>query len=277
MERQYWTSNWFRGLLIGFVASTVVALVALSPLVMKWLSGQRDWHQLADVGQVYGSASAVLTGVGLCGIAVSLLMQWRQNRITQVYSIRQRQFELVKLALDNPRYLYVEGPAVASDPHSELKVYANLLVGHWAMSWDLGVTNEQLLRASAARLFSTSAAREWWTTWGHSYLTSRRRRRFFNILTFECSQAMILASQPTKGTNNEEGASKTRKLEENVNVNRRDIQLQPKASGSCWTQSRGQGRTILLIVAGGFVGALTNCAGQQAFRAAMRLRKREDS
>jgi hypothetical protein len=168
----------------------VIIGVALSPLGMTWLGNQSiNWALLSDVGQAYGGASALLSGLAFCGIAVSLLLQWRQFRSSLLYSVKQRHFELVKLALENPEFLYVDGDDVARDPDVRLKVYGNLLVNHWAMTWDMGFTTEPSLRQSGRRLFLSALARDWWTNWGNSYLGAAGRRRFVQILDEEASAA----------------------------------------------------------------------------------------
>jgi len=170
-------------------------MAVASPVALAWLSRlSLDWANLANIGEAYGAASAILSGMALAGIVVSLAIQWRQNRINQMYGVAQRHLELVKLALDDPRYLYVDGDDVASDPNAKLKVYANLLVGHWAMAWDLGFMREQTLRRSAQRLFGSGIARSWWARWGQSFRSPRGRRRFFEILNSEFELASPVRS-----------------------------------------------------------------------------------
>ncbi|GGM29632.1 DUF6082 family protein [Dactylosporangium sucinum] len=172
------------------LSAVLVVLVVASPLLLAGVgSASVDWHLLADVGQAYGATTAVLSGLAFCGVAVSLLLQWRQNRITQVHSLRQRHFELVRLALDDHRYLFVEGRRPASDPDAVLKVYANLTVSHWAMCWDMDAMTEDAVRAGATRLFESALAREWWQEYWPTYLKSRRRRAFVDLLTAACAQA----------------------------------------------------------------------------------------
>src|SRR4051812_3253478 len=66
-------------LVSGFLI--VVVVVLLSPLMMIRLSDSGlPWRQLADVGQAYGGASALLSAAALCGVGASLLFQRRQMR-----------------------------------------------------------------------------------------------------------------------------------------------------------------------------------------------------
>jgi len=184
------SANLSRILVVALSFAVVVAGIVLSPLALTWLGdSSADWKLLADVGQAYGGASAILSGLAFCGIATSLILQWRQFRSSLLYSVKQRHFELVKLALENPEFLYVDGEEVARDPDVQLKVYGNLLVNHWAMTWDMGFMTESALRQSGRRLFLSTLARDWWLTWGTSYLGTRRRQRFVQILNDEAGAA----------------------------------------------------------------------------------------
>jgi hypothetical protein len=61
-----------------------------------------DWNRLSDIGQAFGGVSAVLSALAFCAIAASLLLQWRQLRMTTVIAARERHFDLVRLAVDDP-------------------------------------------------------------------------------------------------------------------------------------------------------------------------------
>jgi hypothetical protein len=214
MRRGAQLPSWVRASAGTTLLAFVVLLVVISmvaPFLAAWRGGSAwDWNHLADVGQAYGGVSAVLTGLGFCGIAISLLMQRRQNRLTLLYSIRDRQFDLVKLALDNPQFLFTENPTLPSDPTASLKVYANLQVGHWALLWDLGILKPPALQLLARRLFATPFARDWWNAWGTSYL-DYRPRRFFDIVDRECQAAVnMTASQEGRTTTAMAGPPTTR-------------------------------------------------------------------
>ncbi|HET8662380.1 MAG TPA: DUF6082 family protein [Micromonosporaceae bacterium] len=177
---------------MGLLVMTLMCLtglVLLSPIPLTWLAGQEvDWNSLASVGAAYSAAANVFSSLAFCGIVLSLFLQWRQNRMILLFSYKQQHMELAKLALDNPQFLYVDG--VSADPDAALKVYANLLVSHWAIAWDLGIANDDSTRVNARRLFKQEVARDWWDTWKFSYLSSKRRRRFFQIVDQEWRNAM---------------------------------------------------------------------------------------
>lgn len=168
----------------------LMLLVTVSPAVMIELGrAPVDWARLADIGQAYGGSSAILSGLALCGIAASLILQWRQTRLAQLYSLRQRHFELIKLALDDSVLLYVEGPEATADPFARMKVYANMTVSHWALCWDLGAMTADVISTSAARLFHSEIARDWWMTYWDTYAKSPNRWEFVEIVSTECLRA----------------------------------------------------------------------------------------
>ncbi|WP_407664749.1 DUF6082 family protein [Micromonospora tarensis] len=196
---QTWAS-WRRKAFISLAAIASMVLIALSPVAMTWMADLSvQWSDLSNIGQAYGGTSAILSGLALVSVSISLLIQNNLNRISQVHLIRQRQFDIVKLALENPQFLYVDGSAATGDPDAVLKVYANLFVGHWAMVWDLGEMNENTLHTVAGRLFESGIAREWWKVNGGSYLSSRRRKRFYAILSEECQNASRGAAEASGG------------------------------------------------------------------------------
>jgi len=81
----------------------VVAAVLMSPLLMVHLSSKGlPWQQLADIGQAYGGASALLSAAALCGVVASLLFQRRQVRQELAEMDRQQHIELMRIALEHP-------------------------------------------------------------------------------------------------------------------------------------------------------------------------------
>lgn len=134
------------------------------------ISRTQDWRELSDVGQAYGGISAILSGLAFCGIASSLLLQWRQVRLTQLLTTRERHFELVKLGLEDPS---LRPPGSSGESAAEIRqwAYFNLWVSHWAMLWDTGSTSSVQLRRNFDGLFCDEAALDWWGKFGLSWNT----------------------------------------------------------------------------------------------------------
>ena len=122
--------------LAGAVAGVALtALILVSPVLMSVLFvGSVDWTQASIIGQAYGLASAVLGGLAFCGVAYSLILQRRETRIALLGTSFQQYLELTKLALDDPRFLYVQDRP-PDRPHNDLFAYANLLLSSIYHGW----------------------------------------------------------------------------------------------------------------------------------------------
>lgn len=169
-----------------------MALIVASPWLMKPLFGRaQDWRELSDVGQAYGGISAILSGLALCGIAISLLFQWRHVRLTQVMTARERHFELVKLAFDDPD---LQPPTRWKGSALGLKqrAYHNLWVSHWEMLWDTGAMGRLEARRHLDSLFLSDAALDWWAQVGPTWsVDGGRRRRKFMMIAHEAHRDAI--------------------------------------------------------------------------------------
>jgi hypothetical protein len=108
---------------------------------------------------------------------------------------RQRHFDLVKLALDNPEFFAVVDGDLARGGDLRLRTYANLMMGYWVAMWELGELGESELRALTCGMFANDAARTWWGQVHGRWITvpSRRRRRFITIVDEEWSKAEAVA------------------------------------------------------------------------------------
>ena len=170
-----------------FVATALImflSVVAMSPLALAILADRTsEWNTLSDVGQAYGGVSALLSALALCGVAISLVHQWRQTKISQVITARQRQFELVELALTTPSLIYTQVRDV-EDPDLPMTQYANLWVSHWKLLWDMKMVRERQVAHLAFELFLNDVAYKWWSTVGTHWNVdgSRRSRRFVAVV-----------------------------------------------------------------------------------------------
>lgn len=168
----------------------VVAAIVVSPLLFRALARYATgWTDMANVGDAYGGVAAVLSGLALGGVALSLLLQWRQTTADRTLAVRQLHFELVKLALERPLLLGMPLKSQAESDIAMLETHANLWVAHWAMLWDLRHCDEVGLRHLATHFFGNHpVAREWWLVNGPKWSTrwNKHRRRFHEILNEEC-------------------------------------------------------------------------------------------
>lgn len=182
-------------LLIIAVGSALGA-VALSPVVVERIGDASDaqWQRLSNVGQAYGAASAMLSVFALLGVAVSLILQSRENRAAREQARRALHFELLKMAMDDPFYLRVWGPFAPDDTDEYREhMYANLIISHWQMDWNVGTLDEKHLREVSAVFFRGEIGYRFWSNIRAIRLKAeggrRRHRRFFHILDQEWQAA----------------------------------------------------------------------------------------
>ncbi|WP_306208417.1 DUF6082 family protein [Actinoplanes sp. RD1] len=204
------------GAVAGFAA------VLWSPvLLLKVLGDGLPWSDLSDIGQAYGGASAVVSAIALTGVAASLTIQIRQTRQEQLNTDRQRHFDLLKLAMDDPElFEAVDGEGVTT-PRDRKKVYANLWMVYWLSLWELGDLPEAELRNHISRMFRNSISRDWWSDRQATWITprNRRHRRFVALVTEEWRTAETeAAALPLVITSTERRGSGTTNLAGHVLV-----------------------------------------------------------
>jgi hypothetical protein len=168
--------------------------IATRPLIAR----VTNWTELSDAGQAYGGISAILSGLAFCGISVSLALQWRQTRLAQVISARERHFELTKLGLEKPHLSYQKNPGASEESYGR-QVIINLWMAHWKMLWDLGDMDVNFLRRACTELFQDETAVAWWQRWGDGWdpSNSRASRQFVRIVGDCYLNSPLVASAET--------------------------------------------------------------------------------
>jgi hypothetical protein len=193
-------------LLAGGIALASLILVALSPFALQAIAslGGINWQKLSNVGQTYGAMSALLAALALVGVAVSVSLQVRQSYHSRVQAADQRHHELMRLALDDPRFgEFWISPGASYDSTRQI-IYTNLLLQFWETLWEFDDMSEMILRKDiAAMLFGAELGRTYWAIYGEGRLANQRRskreRRFNEILDEEYRQALALGAPPKSG------------------------------------------------------------------------------
>jgi len=173
-----------------------MGLVVLSPLALRALDNgdEVDWNRLSNIGETYGAVSAIVAAVALLGVMVSLVVQSREARAARKNARRAHHVELMRMAMDDPRYMECWGPYLTDDFAAEGQyTYVNLIIAHWYSEYEVGELPDILLRATAASVFASAPGRLYWrntgTFWRDNY-SGRRVRRFHRVLE-ETYQAAI--------------------------------------------------------------------------------------
>ncbi|MEH1125250.1 DUF6082 family protein [Micromonospora sp. CPCC 206061] len=183
----------------------MIALVA-SPLAVVLIADQTvgvDWARLSDIGETYGAASAVLSGLAVVGVAISLIVQSRQLRVGQIQAMRVMQLELMRLLLEDPMLATISPTSLGvSREQWRREIYLNLLFKYLEMGYATKYVPEGSLREHIRDQFQVEGARVFWgrarPLWA-SNRSNNARRRFFDIVEAEYArhpQSEIEVVQP---------------------------------------------------------------------------------
>lgn len=173
-------------ILLLVIVST--GLVVLSPLALRALDNgdEVDWNRLSNIGETYGAVSAIVAAVALLGVTTSLVIQSREAGAARKNARRAHHVELMRMAMDDPRYMECWGPYLTESFAAEGQyTYVNLIVAHWYSEYEVGELSDTLLRATAASVFASVPGRVYWrstgTFWRDNY-AGRRAWRFHRVL-----------------------------------------------------------------------------------------------
>lgn len=181
---------------ILLLVAVSMGLAVLSPLALRALDSgdQVDWNRLSAIGQTYGAVSAVVAVVALLGVAISLVIQSREASAARKSARRVHHVELMRMAMDDPRYMECWGPYLTDSFDAEgQQTYVNLIVAHWYSEYQVGEMSDALLRATAASVFASTPGRHYWrhagAFWRDNY-SGRRAGRFYRLLEETYQEAL---------------------------------------------------------------------------------------
>jgi hypothetical protein len=178
--------------LVVFVGTTVGVIA--SPAVMRRIYGGGDYSMIADVGQAYGGASAVLACVALFVVAASIFLQYRQIKEVRRDAAADFAEELVLLAMKNPKYRQCWGSRVApAGVDEDLFFYCSKVIKNWARLWDLGVIDETRVREYLRGFFDSEIPRMFWerhSEWHRRGRGRARREPFRDLINDEYLRAL---------------------------------------------------------------------------------------
>jgi Family of unknown function (DUF6082) len=102
--------------------------------------------------------STLISSIALAAVAVSLLLQARQLRVTQLQSARSAQFDFIRMQFDRPELT----TAVFGDQLSLESVLANWYMKYLELSYLLKAASKESILLQAELLFNGNYFREWW-------------------------------------------------------------------------------------------------------------------
>jgi len=202
-----WFLRWRVPIITIAVAVALLALIVISPIFFNQITLAKgiNWIRLGNIGQAYGGASAILAGVALVGISGSLLIQVRQARTERVRLVREQQFELLRLALDNLRvYAPVLGTRTGSTADEVRQfLFATMSMVNALLGYETGIfTKQDLTEEILPSMFATEPGRKWWEVaqkyWTPRANMTRRERQFMQIANDEYRRVIVSGRPPVK-------------------------------------------------------------------------------
>jgi hypothetical protein len=184
--------------LLTALVIAIVGLVILSPLGLGELPAVKNanWVRLANIGQTYGAVSAVISGIALGAVSVSLILQAHALRLSRVQAMRTYHFDLIKLSLQDPSLVPSWGSAPAAEQDLlDLRQagYSNMIVSFWQMLYVTRTISEAHLRDNLSTMFRGQAGREFWAANQSDtvkWINQRKDRRFVKIVNEEYARAI---------------------------------------------------------------------------------------
>jgi hypothetical protein len=209
-----------------FIATGALALILFSPLLLRQLTRIKgiDWSGLSNIGQTYGAASAILSGIALIGISLSLLVQARQARTERVRITRERHMELLRIVLDAPN---VYGPVIGLSVHStrdyQQFLFCTMWVNYVRMGFQMGVLTEEILREDIfGPAFTHEPMRKWWVAvrkyWRGDLVQGGKERKLTQIIDEEYRKAAAAGPPIMLNTKNARADIRTTLSPQRLNV-----------------------------------------------------------
>jgi hypothetical protein len=126
----------------------------------------------------------IISSMALVGVSVSLILQSRQLKASQIQVMREMHLELIKMGIDNPAVVasIYKDASVEDLPRTAV---LNLTMTLWLTSYSLKTTTKEGVESQARYLFASEYARNWWASAGDVYeveAVTKIEKEFFAIV-----------------------------------------------------------------------------------------------
>lgn len=117
-----------------------------------------DWRTLSDIGQAFGTVSAVISAVALAGVVNSLRLQRKQTHVSAHDTARSLRMQLVLFAMQNPKYLPIWGfPMQGGQDEASEFAYTSLVFSQLKTRSCLACSTKPSSTTAVVRRFATVA------------------------------------------------------------------------------------------------------------------------
>jgi hypothetical protein len=185
--------------LILTIVGIVLFLLLGSPLILVIVDSllQLRWDRLTEIGQSYTGIAALLSGAALVGVVYSIRLQTQQISVARGQAVREMQFGLLRLAMDDPSLEMMWKSDAQADPAEyRRRVYRTQMFRYLEFAYMSGELDDSMLRSALTNeVFVDAEARRQWTAVRLMWLSAlpagsrRMHRRFLQILDESCATA----------------------------------------------------------------------------------------
>lgn len=128
--------------------------------------------------------STLISSISLAGVVVTLFLESRQLRTSQIQASRVLNGEIIRLAMDYPSIAKVMGLGIRSDDYPKY-AFLGLLVDSWEIGYSLKTMSAKAVQVQAGTMFNSDDARIWWTfarkAW-NDQATTKAEKEFFTLV-----------------------------------------------------------------------------------------------
>jgi hypothetical protein len=185
---------------IAISAGSVLLVLIVSPLLLVSVGMllHLDWVNVTNIGQSYTGVSAILSALAVIGVIYSINLQGRQVELARSQAVRQMQFDLLRLAMDQKKYASVIQPKQLLDHDHDMysiDIYRTQWFRYLQFSFLAGEISTKALRATLANnILHVKESRDWWARvdviWtAEGADASPRCKEFMEIVREECTKA----------------------------------------------------------------------------------------
>lgn len=183
--------------LITVATVVCVGVIFASPLALSAFEHvpPTTLYRRSLIGQTYGAVAAVISGLALIGVVVSIRYQRREATAARSHNMRTLHISLMRMALGDPDLLLAWGPFGSGDITARRQhIYVNLVLSYWQMLYSLGELPDSELRVISHDLFAGEAGQLFWANARTIRLRtegSKLDRRFHQIIDEEARRALV--------------------------------------------------------------------------------------
>jgi hypothetical protein len=183
--------------LVLAITGGALLLLLGSPLILVIVDSllRLRWDRLTEIGQSYTGVAALLSGAALIGIAYSIRLQTQQIAITRSQAVREMQFSILRLAMEDPSLSMIWLPDAEADPAEyRRRLFRTQMIRYLEFAYISGEISESRLRGTLVNeVFVSSGTRTQWAVarslWLPDQPGMQANRRFLKIMDESCAEA----------------------------------------------------------------------------------------